>query len=194
MARPLPGLAACSRLLVLCLLQVLAAAVLADCAWQEAAAPSPAAAPAPCGWRRALAPPPGGAPQPGPRIIDVSVGLSEATPRFGSSDGLGAGFRELEASQARGDAYTSSLLHLSAHTGAPPALPGGARVPGGGTRAQPHSCPAQLGACIFLACPRACAMRAAPSVQAPTWTAPATSWPRRTPRQTAASTAWTCLP
>lgn len=141
MANSLPGLAACASqlllLLALCLHLLAAAGASQDCAWAKAAAPS--AAPVARGWRRALAPQPmqpeDGAPLPGPRIIDVSVGLDDRTCKFGSSDGLGKGFRQLEASQARGDAYTSSLLHLSAHTGALLAcLPGGA--------------PAGLGSCI----------------------------------------------
>jgi kynurenine formamidase len=105
----------CARL-ALCLL-LLAAAVSAAqqaCDASESAAASPQQAAA-AGWHRALQPT--DAPPAGPRIIDISVALDASTPKFSSPDGLGKEFRVLEASQAKGDAYTSSLLRLGAHTG-----------------------------------------------------------------------------
>lgn len=106
-------------LLALCLLLLAVASSASHqaCTASEAAAASPAPASAAAGWQRALAADPAGAPAAGPRIFDVSVALDASTPKFNSPDGLGADFRVLEASQAKGDAYTSSLLRLGAHTG-----------------------------------------------------------------------------
>ncbi len=106
----------CARLaLSLLLLAGAANAQPEACAAAEAEAagrsPPPAAA---AGWQHALV----GEPPAGPRIIDISVALDAATPKFSSPDGLGREFRVLETSQAKGDAYTSSLLRLGAHTGA----------------------------------------------------------------------------
>lgn len=118
-----PGMACRAQglcaLLALCLLLLAAASSASHqaCAASEAAAASPAPASAAAGWQRALAADPAGAPAAGPRIFDVSVALDASTPKFNSPDGLGADFRVLEASQAKGDAYTSSLLRLGAHTG-----------------------------------------------------------------------------
>lgn len=112
-ARLLPGLALCSQL-GLWMHALVATGAAPVCGWTE----GPAPAPAPGGWRRALAPEPGPRPRPPQRIIDVSIGLDESTVQFNSRHGLGKDWRVLEASQARGDAYTSSLLRLSAHTGA----------------------------------------------------------------------------
>lgn len=121
--RAAPGMACRAQglcaLLALCLLLLAAASSAShqECAASEAAAASPAPASAAAGWQRALAADSAGAPAVGPRIIDVSVALDASTPKFNSPDGLGADFRVLEASQAKGDAYTSSLLRLGAHTG-----------------------------------------------------------------------------
>ena len=111
------------RALCLLLLATAAGASQQVCTASETAAASPAPATAAAGWQRALAADPAAStPLAGPRIIDVSVALDAATPKFGSPYGLGKEFRVLEASQAKGDAYTSSLLRLGAHTGASSSL------------------------------------------------------------------------
>ena len=175
----------CARLaLSLLLLTAAANAQPEACAAAEAEAagrsPPPAAA---AGWQHALV----GEPPAGPRIIDISVALDAATPKFSSPDGLGQEFRVLETSQAKGDAYTSSLLRLGAHTGAlrcgwALALPVG-RQQQEGAHCMVH---ANEHVALVLTCKPL-------QMQAPMWTARGTLSLRRTqPGQ--AWIGWTCMP
>lgn len=181
MARRGQGL--CARLtLCLGLCAAAAGAPQRACDAAEAAPASPTPSSAAAGWRRALQP--AGARPAGPHIIDVSVALDASTPKFSSADGLGEEFRVLEASHARGDAYTSSLLHLGAHTGAARlwVLDGGEGT--SGICMQCTGCSRQQ---AVVPCQQT------QWVQAPMWTAPAISLPRRMPR-VRESTIWTSMP